>query len=219
MQVRITFEIIEDEDDEELTYLLIKLLLDRADELLYRRPDYVIRGRHKVTLTIYGLSVNEAEILHRVGSNEITDEGIVRRVTIINSKLDEDTGPYRFTIPEYAEGAREQLSENKKFNLDVDSFVSWIVQNTIDSIENVYYEDAREIFGESVGELTTRAVAKYETRHYLERAPEDPEDMEDYLTEIIANEPMYKERIRRPKKPHGRKNQPRRARARKKGKT
>ena len=207
MQVKITFSRAEDKEDEDIIYLFIDVLLERIDELLLRTPDYVIRGRHKITLTFYGLSKEgEAEKILKTVRAEIVGDGLIERVTPINSSMEEDTGPYRFIQPEYKEGVKEDLESKKGYGLDVQKLVGEIVLTTIKTLTR----DSYKLYEDSTAPLSTMALVLYDALNSFNAPddPDDPEEVERYLTEIIANEPMYREpghkRPRKPRRPRTR---------------
>lgn len=200
MQVRITFNRAIDEEDRTLIYLLIDVFLERIDQLLYRTPDYVIRGKYRLTITFYGLSKREAEIILKTARAEIIEDGIVKLATPINSSTEEDLGPYMFIRPEYKKGVKEDLEEKRGYGIDVKKFIGLAVMSSI----KVFIHDNYKEYDDMTAPLTTMAIVMDGAFRSI-LAPEDPEDpeyMENYLAQLVTNEPMYKERpLRRPRRP------------------
>ena len=197
MQVKITFEPWKDSEDEDLIYLFILTLEGRIDELLYRTPDNVLRGKHKITLTYYGLSKREAQIIYKTVQAEKIEDGLIRRVMIINSRSEEDTGAFQFAQPEYKEGVKEDLESKKGYGVDIQKFVGGAIISVIKHTATLDLDD----FKDATAPLTTLAIYQYEALEYLleSRDPEDQEDIDTILTYRMVDEPMYKESRRKPR--------------------
>ena len=193
MQVRIVFNPIEDEKDEDLIYLLMDILIQEIDALLFRTPDYVLRGKNKLTLTFYGLSVKEAEKIRNLVSKEIVEDGVVKRVSLCHAKLEEDTGPYLFIQPEYKEGVKEELESKHGYGIDVRKIVFDVMHSTA----KVLYEDYKR--EDATAPLTTTAYIMGMFFRVFEPTGdgEDDEELRDWIDQKIAGEPMYRDRPRR----------------------
>lgn len=192
MQVRITFSRAEDEEDIDKIYLLIDLLIERVDELLYRTPDYVVRGKRKITITFYALSRRETDIILEIARAEIGD-GLIDRATPIDSSMEESLGSFTFSTPEYKKGVKEQLEARKGFKLNVQKLVGNVILTSAKVLARESYKEYEE---DTTAPLSTMAVHIYDAmKTILElNEPEDPDELEDFITRTIANEPMYKER-------------------------
>lgn len=191
MQVKIVFTRIEDEEDETLIYLLMDVMIKEIDALLFRTPDYVLRGKYKLALTFYGLSRDEARKIHELASKEIVDEGVVKRVSIGNAKLEEDPGPYMFIQPEYREGAKEDLEDKHGYGINIGEVIASIMHSTA----KTFYEDYKR--EDATAPLTTTAYMMGIIMGVFEPTGETDEEMRDWIDDKIAQEPMYKERRRR----------------------
>lgn len=202
MQVRVTLGRPEDREDERLLALFINVSLDIVDEILYRTPDYVIRGKHKQTITFYGLSKREADTIDGLYRREIVEDGLVTRVIKINSVMEEDTGPYLFIRPEYAEGVKEDLEEMPGYvqKIDIRSFVGSVVRTTY----RVFFEDTLKEGGEAP--ITTMAIAMGYTMGIFEPDGTDEEELRDWIDYEIANEPMPSTRVPRRRRPRARRS-------------
>jgi len=202
MIVRLTFPRYRDEREEEITYLFIHGFLFNVDLLIYNTPDYLIEGRYKLTMTLYGLSVKEADTVYLLALADTGDGGLIETAEKLNSDLEEDIGNFEYTKPDYKEGAREELEQKKGFNLDIQKFVGGVIMSTI---ENLFMDN----FDQHVPHPTTTAAIKtYETMEKWEKKilQKDP----NYIDREIAAAPMEKDRkIRRPRKPRTRKSETR----------
>lgn len=193
MQARITFNRAQDPEDRDFIYLFLDVALERIDDVLFRKPDYVVRGRHKITVTFYGLSRREAETIRDEIRPEIYEDGLVDRVTVMNSQIEEDPGPYQFIPTEYKEGVKEDLESKKGYGLDIRKIVLSVMRSTAQVLYEEYEDTSTPI-------TTTAFILGYISGVF---APDDEEYFRDWLDEKIANEPMYKERKRR-RRPRGR---------------
>lgn len=200
MQVRITLNTVYDESDQDLNRLFLIVLIEHLDEILFRTPDYIIRGRRRLSITFYGLSEKEAERILETGRAEIIPSGIVKRAIKINSSKEEELGAFLFVQPEYKEGVKEKLEENRGYRLDPASFMSEIVLITIRTMAKGRYQEYEGL----TAPLSTLALYLYEAMQELTGEPESPEDLERYISRKIANEPMYRERSRKARRPRNR---------------
>lgn len=208
MQVRVTLFRPEDNQDRYFLGVFINLSIDIIDDTLYRRPLYVIRGKNKQTITFYGLSRAEAETVKKIYARELQPDGdgVVTRVIIIESSQEEDTGPYMFAVPEIEDELIEDLEDKGGFMR--------IIEYVGRAIRESYRELYREIVDKgSDAPLSAMAFHMALSMGLLEPDGTDQEELIDYITEEIVNEPMYREqRPRRPRAPR----KPRNRSARKK---
>ena len=203
MQVRITLAVIRDEDEAELASLFLFLLLDRIDTKLFRTPDYVIRGRHKITITFYGLSEDEADKIYKIALREIgtgEDSLITRAMKLKGLRQEEDMGNYRYIQPEYKEGVKENLESNKGFDLDIKERVGKGILLAVWTTASVLYDD----FDDEDKPLSIMAALMQDVLKKMlsEDDEEDPRFLELYVTRKVTKEHMVREgRKPRPKKP------------------
>jgi len=217
MQVRVTLGRPGDNQEKYFLEIFINVSIDVIEDLLYRRPDYIIRGKNKQTITFYGLSESEAKIVKDTYAKEMDPDGygIVTRVIMIKSRMEEDTSVYTFARPEYAPGFKEGLEEKNGYmvkkietgsiktkveradkNLDISYFVG-------SAMRTAYRVAYRMVVDEDDEDkpLSNLAFDMGDYFGLFEPDGSDKEALMDYITEEIANEPMYKEHKRKPRAP------------------
>lgn len=200
MLVKLTFPKIHDENEEELVYTFIECFIFSVDLLLYRTPDYLIEGTDRLSFYIYGLSIKEADTVYNLGARETGKYGIVKKVIKQESDLEEDIGNFEYAQPDFKEGAREKLEENKGFNkkLDIQKFVGTVIETTHKILFEEFYDE------NSKTPITDASccIVEYIDRICESELDHDPKYKEWELARHIAYTPMEKNRkVRKPRAP------------------
>lgn len=204
MQIRISFPKIHDEHEEDLVYIFMECFIFRVDTLLYRTPDYLIEGNDRLFLNIYGLSVKEADIVYDEGIKEARGDGLIKKIVKLESDLEEDIGNFEYTRPDFKEGVREELEENKGFNkkLDIQKFVGGAIESVMKMTVKLMFE---EYYNENSKAPITE-VACFIAWDFIDwdlaLCDDDPDFKEEYMARHIAYIPMEKNRkVRKPRAP------------------
>ena len=181
MWVRISFYKSETQKDKDIVQLMVKIIKEDVGDLLFYDPPCKISGVNKVTMTFYNLSVTDAEKVYNLILPEIGKQ--IKLVRKINSKTEEDLGPFLFVRPEFIEP--REIHNRTKWEEDPVHCAHHMIKVQTKLIE-------KELNPYSRTPITDKAYIRYRILEY------------DKFDEFnIMEEPMYKER--KPRRPSRRK--------------
>lgn len=203
MRVRIAFNPPEDKEDVELTYLFIDTALGyiEDDPRVYRIPEYAIRGKTRMSLMFYELSVNEAERIEEIFLGEIAEDGFIKEVKRYESDREEKAGKYLFYRTPMNETARRNLERSPGHNKDVtESNIFKIIRSCEVSVLKICYDADK-----TDNPITLLTFIRAERHGAIEPWGGDDNELRDYIDMKIANERMPKNRrVRHPRRPRDR---------------
>lgn len=194
MEIEIRLRKIRNEDDQDLVYTFLFMLLEKIDEILYYTPDLSIRGVKNLKITLYRLPIRETYKIRKILEAELIDDGFIKYYEIRKSKLETRHKMMDFTPPKFSKKGQAQVDKMKNFNPDIQSFVGGAIIETYRSL-------SRTVEKETEGMRTPLTLGAEIIDKYLknliqekEEPERDPYPMtEDQILRSIMQEPMFDE--------------------------
>lgn len=184
MEIEIVFRDIEDDRTENEVLSFLFFLLTKIDDILYYTPDYDIKGRKRLKLTLFRLPLRETYKIRKVLEAELIEDGFIRSYKIKRSDLEGRHKMTDFTPPKYSKRGLEEVSKMDNFNVNIEEFVG-------DTIIEVYKTTYRLFQKELDKDMAPLTVATWLMEDMI-RNKFGPETEDDIAREI-AESPMYDE--------------------------